>query len=114
MFILRKNGANKAVLDKAIKYIKSELENGRPVFIGVDDAPNQKINEGTTDHFLVIVGMGHDKKGNYFQVYDNASGNVQDGANNSNRLYHNEKKILLRVEPIQVILKMLIHINFHK
>lgn len=36
--------------------------------------------------------MGHDKKGNYFQVYDNASGNVQDGANNSNRLYHNEKK----------------------
>ncbi|MDY3104547.1 MAG: RHS repeat-associated core domain-containing protein, partial [Prevotella sp.] len=87
-----KNGANKAVLDKAIKYIKSELENGRPVFIGVDDAPNQKINEGTTDHFLVIVGMGHDKKGNYFQVYDNASGNVQDGANNSNRLYHNEKK----------------------
>ena len=33
-----KKGANKVVLDKAIKYIKSELESGRPVFIGVDDA----------------------------------------------------------------------------
>ena len=87
-----KKGANKVVLDKAIKYIKSELESGRPVFIGVDDAPNQKINEGTTDHFLVIVGMGNDKIGNYFQVYDNASGDVQDGTNSSNKLYHDEKK----------------------
>ena len=87
-----KKGANKVVLDKAIKYIKSELESGRPVFIGVDDAPNQKINEGTTDHFLVIVGMGNDKNGNYFQVYDNASGDVQDGTNSSNKLYHDEKK----------------------
>ena len=87
-----KKGANKVVLDKAIKYIKSELKSGRPVFIGVDDAPNQKINEGTTDHFLVIVGMGNDKNGNYFQVYDNASGDVQDGTNSSNKLYHDEKK----------------------
>ena len=87
-----KKGANKVVLDKAIKYIKSELESGRPVFIGVDDAPNQKINEGTTVHFLVIVGMGNDKNGNYFQVYDNASGDVQDGTNSSNKLYHDEKK----------------------
>ena len=43
--LFREKGANKVVLDKAIKYIKSELESGRPVFIGVDDAPNQKINE---------------------------------------------------------------------
>ena len=91
-----KKGANKVVLDKAIKYIKSELESGRPVFIGVDDAPNQKINEGTTDHFLVIVGMGNDKNGNYFQVYDNASGDVQDGTNSSNKLYHDEKKNIVK------------------
>ena len=91
-----KKGANKVVLDKAIKYIKSELESGRPVFIGVDDALNQKINEGTTDHFLVIVGMGNDKNGNYFQVYDNASGDVQDGTNSSNKLYHDEKKNIVK------------------
>ena len=40
--------------------------------------------------------MGNDKNGNYFQVYDNASGDVQDGTNSSNKLYHDEKKNIVK------------------
>lgn len=52
---------------------------------------NQKINDGTTDHFVVIVGMGHDDNGNYFSFYDNASGYSEQGTNPENKLYYNEE-----------------------
>ena len=58
--------------------------------IGVDEGVSQNINEGTTDHFLVIVGKGNDKKGNYFLVYDNARGNTEEGTSDLNRIYLQE------------------------
>lgn len=80
----------------AIKYIQSALGRGRPVLIGVDDQPTKegnngvKINEGTTDHFLVVVGMGNENGKNYILVYDNASGNVDQGTHSGNKLYYDE------------------------
>lgn len=41
---------------------------------------------------MVVVGMGNDKKGNYFTVYDNASGAKQEGASPENKLYYDEEK----------------------
>lgn len=39
----------------------------------------------TTDHFVVIVGMGTDEKGNYFHFFDNASSYF--GTSIENKLY---------------------------
>ncbi|MDE5607411.1 MAG: hypothetical protein K2I64_00555 [Muribaculaceae bacterium] len=56
--------------------------------IGVDNEPNKNINEGTTDHFLVVVGIGHDEKGNFILVYDNATRRAE-GYSDQNKMYLN-------------------------
>ena len=45
--------------------------------------------DSTTDHFIVLVGMGTDSNGKYFRFYDNASSEVSQGANSLNKLYYN-------------------------
>lgn len=69
----------------------SALQRGIPVVVGVDDQPGSPNvqTDNTTDHFVVIVGMGHDSNGNYFIFYDNASGDPAQGANPNNKLYYN-------------------------
>jgi RHS repeat-associated protein len=96
-----KNGAaNKEKVSNAVKYIQKMLDVGNPVFIGVDNQPdNQKDkhnNDNTTDHFVVIVGMGNDKKGNYFRFYDSATGDSDAGTSSGNKLYYNEKKGIIQ------------------
>jgi hypothetical protein len=50
-----------------------------------------KNQDRTTDHFIVIVGSGVDSEGRkYFQFFDNASNYVSKGANFLNRLYYDE------------------------
>lgn len=72
---------------KGTKYIKQALKNGIPVTVGVDN--HVEITPGnpdlTTDHFVVIVGMGTDEKGNYFHFYDNADS--RSGTSLNNKLY---------------------------
>ena len=76
--------------------MKYALSNGIPVIVGIDDAPGVPLNSDgtpgnidlTTDHFIVIVGMGTNSKGMYFQFYDNASGYPSQGANQDNLLYY--------------------------
>lgn len=82
---------NHTELAKGLSYLKYALSNGIPVIVGVDDAPGSpNINtDNTTDHFIVIVGMGSNSQGNYFQFYDNASGDVSQGASSLNLLYYN-------------------------
>ncbi|MGG7035931.1 MAG: hypothetical protein ACI7YS_12165 [Flavobacterium sp.] len=43
----------------------------------------------STDHFIVIVGMGSNSNGKYFQFYDNASSISNQGTNSLNLLYYN-------------------------
>lgn len=72
---------------KGGNYIKQALKKGIPVTVGIDN--HQQITPGnpdlTTDHFVVIVGMGSDADGNYFHFYDNASHYV--GTSLENKIY---------------------------
>ena len=87
------SGVNQTELQKGLSYLKDALENGIPVIIGIDNHSGS-VNpntDNTTDHFVVIVGMGSDSHGKYFTFYDNASGVTpyqNYGANPNNKLYY--------------------------
>ena len=75
-----------------VSYLLSALQRGIPVIVGVDYknstyAPGRP--DGSTDHFVVIVGSGSDSQGNYFTFYDNASNYDSKGASSLNKLYYN-------------------------
>lgn len=58
-----------------VKTINQNLENGRPVMVGVDYKFSKLNNaNASTDHFVVIVGRGNDQFGNYFIYIDNVGG----------------------------------------
>ncbi|WP_145857136.1 hypothetical protein [Pedobacter suwonensis] len=85
-------GVDLAETKKAISYIISALSQKIPVLIGVDNragTPSLRNADGTTDHFVVIVAMGTDSKGKYFQFMDSATKIPAYGASFSNRLYYN-------------------------
>ncbi|MCJ0741383.1 hypothetical protein [Pedobacter montanisoli] len=85
------NGVNQSKTKQAISYIISSLQQKIPVLIGVDNragAPPENL-DNSTDHYVVIVGMGTDDKGKYFQFVDSATSNRSQGASFSNRLYYN-------------------------
>ncbi len=84
------NGVNNTALSQGLSYLKYALSNSIPVIVGVDDAPGHTGNlDNTTDHFIVIVGMGTDSNGKYFQFYDNATGVLNNGTSLLNKLYYN-------------------------
>jgi hypothetical protein len=83
-------GVNFTELAKGLSYLKYALSNGIPVIVGVDaksGSPNPNT-DNTTDHFVVIVGMGSDSSGKYFRFYDNAFGSSIQGASSQNKLYY--------------------------
>lgn len=85
------NGVNLNDLYKGVSYIKYALSHGIPVIVGIDDATRSPGNlDNSTDHFVVIVGMGTDSNGKFFRFYDNASGidPLNQGANPENKLYY--------------------------
>ena len=85
------NGIDKNAAKNAAGYLISALQRGIPVIVGVDEqagSPNPNT-DNTTDHFIVIIGMGTDANGIYFTFYDNASGDPSQGANTNNKLYYN-------------------------
>ena len=49
-----------------------------------------------TDHFVVIVGMGSDDTGEYFQFYDNATSDKEEGTSKQNRLYCNSDDFMIK------------------
>jgi hypothetical protein len=61
------NGPNKSVASSGVSYLISALQRGIPIIVGVDDQPGSAnpATDNTTDHFIVIVGMGTDANGNY-------------------------------------------------
>lgn len=76
------NGVNNNALISGLNYLKYALSNGIPVIVGVDNFNGHPGNiDNTTDHFIVLVGMGQDNLGKYFLFYDNASGKASQGAN---------------------------------
>lgn len=90
------NGVNNTALSQGLSYLKYALSNGIPVIVGIDDAPGHTGNlDSTTDHFIVIVGMGTDSNGKYFQFYDNATGAISNGTSPLNKLYYNSSTGLI-------------------
>lgn len=78
------------IAKQAVEYINEQLKNGQPVQVGVDHALNYKgggINEGTTDHFVIIIGKGCDNGKTYFRFYDVATRNNDKGASKNNKLF---------------------------
>lgn len=55
--------------------------------VGVDDDIIITNDDMTTEHFVVIVGMGTDSQGKFFRFYDNAIGNTKIGTSEKNKLY---------------------------
>lgn len=85
-------GVDLSATKKAISYIISSLGKKIPILIGVDNrigTPSIKNEDKSTDHFVVIVAMGTDNKGKYFQFMDSSTMIPATGASFSNRLYYN-------------------------
>jgi hypothetical protein len=57
---------------KAIECIDNHLNNGRPIIVGVNHTLGKTINEGATDHFVVVYGKGYDsdKDCNFYTYYE--------------------------------------------
>ena len=67
-----------------------QLKAGNPVQVGVDHALNYKggkLNEGTTDHFVVIIGKSCDNGKVYYRFYEVGTGHKSKGTSSDNRLY---------------------------
>ncbi|TKB99901.1 hypothetical protein [Pedobacter cryotolerans] len=85
-------GVNLSRTKEAISYMIAALSQKIPVLIGVDNrpgTPSLSNLDNSTDHFVVVVGMGTDATGKYFQFVDNATKDRATGASWSNRLYYN-------------------------
>ncbi len=73
---------------EGVGYIIEQLSSGNPLVVGVSTGVRHNNNNPNTGHFINIVGMGFDKKGNYFSYYDNAPSDVSKGTNlNENRMH---------------------------
>jgi lysozyme len=89
--------------DAAIAYIDGYLKRNIPVLVGVDHTYNRKLqgktshasksgsgyNEGTTDHFITLSGIGKDENGQkYYSFFDPGRTNLSQGSgsNIKNRL----------------------------
>ena len=81
---------NIEVSQEAILYLDSELEKGHPVQIGVNHGLGYKIKnniDGSTDHFVVIVGRKCEGSRCYYIFYDVGTNYKEKGASDNNRLY---------------------------
>ncbi len=90
------DGINLAEIDNGLDYLYSALKRSIPVLVGIDIGAggiNNDLTDNTTDHFVVIVGMGTDIKGNYFTFYDNADTEIDKDTHPENKLYFNNNVI---------------------
>ena len=80
-----------------IEYLNLSLDKGLPVVVGVnhtffkDKTRNKKINELTTDHFVVIVGRGCNNGRIYYNFWDVGT---QHGKVNDYKFYFDENNHL--------------------
>jgi RHS repeat-associated protein len=74
---------------RGISTIDDYLHSGRPITVGVHHKFNAGYNEGTTDHYIVIVGRGTTNNQIYYRFYDVATRHRNLGTSPLNRLYLN-------------------------
>ena len=78
---------NKSKAKEGVKYIDKELEKGNPIIVGTHYKFGSNINEGTTDHFVVIVGRGYEKGNLYYRFYDVGTHFSSKGQHQDNKLF---------------------------
>lgn len=55
--------------------------------MGLDVEKGSHNHDKTTDHFVILVGMGCDSIGKFFLFHDNATSDPDVGTSDQNRLY---------------------------
>ena len=73
----------------AIECIDRHLNNGRPIIVGVNHTLGRGINEGATDHFVVIYGKGYDSNldCNYYTYYQVGKSNISASYDSENNRF---------------------------
>lgn len=71
----------KETYEQAIQCIDRHLENNRPIIVGVNHTIGRNINEGTTDHFVVIYGREFDGDNYIYYYYEVGKSNILAGYN---------------------------------
>jgi hypothetical protein len=79
----------------ATECIDRHLAAGRPIIVGVNYILNRGINEGATDHFVVIYGKGFDEtiKKYYYTYYEVGRSSLSDVYNDKNRFIFEDGKV---------------------
>jgi len=74
-----------------LAYIDQQLEEGRPVIVGVDHKVGTTYNaDHTTDHFVVVVEKNIDSAGKiYYRFFDPYTRHMERGISPNNKLYLN-------------------------
>jgi hypothetical protein len=72
---------------QGIQTINAYLSANRPIIVGVNHTLGRTYNEGTTDHFVVIVGSGYANGMTYYRFYDPGTLRMAAGTSPLNRLY---------------------------
>ena len=85
-------GVNLTQTANALNYLYYALQYNIPVVVGVKNGtgnPGGPLHDQSTNHFVIIVGMGNDSNGNYFRFYDNSTSFASKGTSPLNKLYYN-------------------------
>lgn len=84
----------RTIYQNAINCIDRHLNADRPIVVGVNHTIGRAINEGTTDHWIVVTGREYDEKlSQYYYIYiETGRNDAEKGCNTTaNRLYYDEK-----------------------
>ena len=79
---------------KSVQVIDENLENGKPVIVGVDYKDGSSNFDKVTDHWIVITSRGKDDIGIYYSYFEVARAINDGGASNDNKLYLQQSGIL--------------------
>lgn len=90
-------GENTLNSKKGIELISTLLAQGRPVIVGIDYQPGT-INNGITDHFVVIVSSRistiNGERIRIYEYYDSMTRIPSNGTSNKNFLYEKDGKLI--------------------
>ncbi len=98
IYIAKENGNKMTPLSgtkNGMAIIDKYLKNGKPIIVGVNHTFGNTYNEGTTDHFIVMMGYGYDNGDKYYRFFDVGTTRQSAGTSPTNRLYVTPMSLLV-------------------